>query len=125
MTSICFRIGLDLDDLIQVLSFEFFLSTFAKTADCQVIKDSSNIFLSDNNFHLIRLSKPSRMLSLLFFSNISSLCFPIITSFSHNLTKPEAVNYYHTALHLGCCSSPRSASDYPCISSYNVLMMVI
>ena len=22
----------------------------------------------------------------------------------------EAVNYYHKALHLGCCSSPRSAS---------------
>ena len=22
-----------------------------------------------------------------------------------------AVNYYHKALHLGCCSSPRSASD--------------
>ena len=24
--------------------------------------------------------------------------------------KLEAVNYYHKALHLGCCSSPRSAS---------------
>ena len=24
----------------------------------------------------------------------------------------EAVNYYHKALHLGCCSSPRSASDH-------------
>ena len=23
----------------------------------------------------------------------------------------EAVNYYHKALHLGCCSSPRSTSD--------------
>ena len=23
-----------------------------------------------------------------------------------------AVNYYHKALHLGCCSSPRSASAY-------------
>ena len=23
----------------------------------------------------------------------------------------EAVNYYHKALHLGCCSSPRSASE--------------
>ena len=23
---------------------------------------------------------------------------------------PEAVNYYHKAFHLGCCSSPRSAS---------------
>ena len=23
-----------------------------------------------------------------------------------------AVNYYHKALHLGCRSSPRSASDY-------------
>ena len=25
--------------------------------------------------------------------------------------KPEAVNYYNKALHLGCCSSPRSASE--------------
>ena len=25
--------------------------------------------------------------------------------------KLEAVNYYHKALHLGCCSSPRSASE--------------
>ena len=24
----------------------------------------------------------------------------------------SAVNYYHKALHLGCCSSPRSAADY-------------
>ena len=24
----------------------------------------------------------------------------------------EAVNYYHKALHLGCCSSPRSASAF-------------
>ena len=24
----------------------------------------------------------------------------------------EAVNYYHKVLHLGCCSSPRSVSDY-------------
>ena len=23
----------------------------------------------------------------------------------------SAVNYYHKALHLGCCSSPRSASE--------------
>ena len=23
----------------------------------------------------------------------------------------KAVNYYHKALHLGCCNSPRSASD--------------
>ena len=26
--------------------------------------------------------------------------------------KLEAVNYYHKALHLGCCSSPRSASGF-------------
>ena len=25
----------------------------------------------------------------------------------------NTVNYYHKALHLGCCSSPRSASAYP------------
>ena len=24
--------------------------------------------------------------------------------------EPEAVNYYHKALHLGCCNRPRSAS---------------
>ena len=28
------------------------------------------------------------------------------------LSEAEAVNYYHKAFHLGCCSSPRSASDY-------------
>ena len=50
MTSICFRIGLDLDGLILVLSFRIFLSTFVKIADFQGIKDSSDIFLSDNNF---------------------------------------------------------------------------
>ena len=27
-----------------------------------------------------------------------------------NSNRLEAVNYYHKALHLGCCSSPRSAS---------------
>ena len=26
--------------------------------------------------------------------------------------KLEVVNYYYKALHLGCCSSPGSASDY-------------
>ena len=31
-------------------------------------------------------------------------CFVIIVN-------DLAVNYYHKALHLGCCSSPRSASD--------------
>ena len=29
----------------------------------------------------------------------------------------KAVNYYHKALHLGCCSSPRSASAYKVIFS--------
>ena len=27
------------------------------------------------------------------------------------MTAAAAVNYYHKELHLGCCSSPRSASD--------------
>ena len=35
-------------------------------------------------------------------------CFVIIV----NGWKLPAVNYYHKTLHLGCCSSPRSASDY-------------
>ena len=30
-----------------------------------------------------------------------------------NSSRLEAINYYHKALHLGCCSSPRSASDVP------------
>ena len=29
-----------------------------------------------------------------------------------------AVNYYHKALHLGCCSSPRSASVHLIIRTY-------
>ena len=29
-----------------------------------------------------------------------------------DLFKISAVNYYHKVLHLGCCSSPRSASNF-------------
>ena len=32
-----------------------------------------------------------------------------------------AVNYYHKALHLGCCSSPRSASRNPGCNVFSVL----
>ena len=67
MTSICFGIKLDLDGLILVLSLEIFWSTFAKMVGFQSIKDSSDIFSSDINFPLIRLSKPSTMLSSLLF----------------------------------------------------------
>ena len=31
------------------------------------------------------------------------------------------VNYYHKALHLGCCSSPRSASD---IRGYDIYVII-
>ena len=36
----------------------------------------------------------------------------------------EAVNYYHKALHLGCCSSPRSASAFAYLncSSYQLIV---
>ena len=34
------------------------------------------------------------------------------TSKMERFVKLEAVNYYHKALHFGCCSSPRSASEY-------------
>ena len=30
---------------------------------------------------------------------------------SQRLPVPEAINYYHKVLHLGCYSSPKSASD--------------
>ena len=35
----------------------------------------------------------------------------------HQLTilTSEAVNYYHKSLDLGCCSSPKSASEHPTI----------
>ena len=62
-----FKIRLDLDGLVLVLSFEKFLSSFVKMADFQSIKDSSDIFLSDNSLHLIRLSKFSMMYSFFFF----------------------------------------------------------
>ena len=44
------------------------------------------------------------------FSSIIAL----VSVVSENISL-EAVNYYHKALHLGCCSSPRSASgnDHP------------
>ena len=56
MPSICFRIGLDLHGLVLVLSFEFFFLTFVKMADFQGNKDSSDIFLCDNNCPLIKSS---------------------------------------------------------------------
>ena len=34
-----------------------------------------------------------------------------------------AVNYYHKVLHLGCCSSPRSGSDFFIIVLPNVLFL--
>ena len=66
MMSVCFKIGLDLDDLIPGY------------------KNSPNIFLSGNNFLLIRLS--FTMLSLLF-SSICSLWFPITGTFTYSITK--------------------------------------
>ena len=60
MTSIYFRRELDLNSLTLVLKFEIFLSTFVEMADSQSIKDSTDIFLSTDNFPLMRL--PSMML---------------------------------------------------------------
>ena len=88
--SICFRIGLDFDGLILVLSFENFLSTFFKMAEFQGIKGSSDIFLSYNNFLLIRLSKPSTMLSLLFLWSLVSVK---ISTFIYSPTKFFIFNY--------------------------------
>ena len=31
---------------------------------------------------------------------------------SKNAESKNPINYYHKELHLGCCSSPRSASEY-------------
>ena len=50
MTSNCFRIGLNLDGLVLVLSFEIFSLTFVKMTDFQGINHFSDIFLSDNYF---------------------------------------------------------------------------
>ena len=36
----------------------------------------------------------------------------IVNGFCNIEDVVEAVNYYHEALHLGCCSSPRSPSQY-------------
>ena len=73
MTSICFRTSLDIDSLILVLSSEYcfcqyLLKSALKMAGWQGIKDSSDMFLSDNNSPTIkiRFSKASAMLSLFF-----------------------------------------------------------
>ena len=36
----------------------------------------------------------------------------------------QAVNYYHKALHLECCSSPRSASGTYCLSNIPLFRFV-
>ena len=56
MTSIFFRIGLELNGSILVLSFEIILSIFVKIEDFQGIKDSSDIFLLDNNFLIVSVN---------------------------------------------------------------------
>ena len=35
-----------------------------------------------------------------------------VNALRRHITKLKAANYYHKALHLGCCCSPRSASAY-------------
>ena len=96
MTSIYFRIRLDTDGIILILSFEVSLSTFIKMADFHGIKDSSDIFLPNNNFPLIQFSKPSAIFSLLFFqfmifgSQTGSLII-ILRSFSFLITRKSPV----------------------------------
>ena len=36
----------------------------------------------------------------------------LLVCLTKNCVTLPAVNYYHKALHLGCCSSPRSASAF-------------
>ena len=90
MTLSRFRVGLNLDGLFLVLSFQTFFQPLFKMADFQGIKDSSDIFLSYNNFPLIRLSKSSTMLSVF---SIYVLWFPIIRTFASNLTKVFIFDY--------------------------------
>ena len=86
MTSIYFRIELDLDGLILVFSFQIFLSTFVKMADFQGIKDSSDNFLSDITFSFYQTVYIFHDASFNFFS-IYSLWFPIIRTLTYNLMK--------------------------------------
>ena len=43
---------------------------------------------------------------------------PRWSSLGNNSQRLPAVNYYHKVLHLGCCSSPRSASEHSNIGRY-------
>ena len=44
----------------------------------------------------------------------TTICFPFLRKLNNKLSiiYYPTVIYYHKALHLGCCSSPRSASVY-------------
>ena len=88
MTSICFRIGLNLNGLTLALSFEIFQSIFFKATDFQGIKDSSLIFLKipTSNFPLIRLSRSN-------FFPINGLWFIIIKTSTYNLTNIFVFDY--------------------------------
>ena len=53
-----------------------------------------------------------------FFINLSAITEAYLGLLQHpngalcdNSQRLEAINYYHKALHLGCCSSSRSASE--------------
>ena len=80
--SLCFQNKIGFRWLLLVSSSGMFLSSFVKMAVFEgIIKDSSDIFLSDNSFPLIRLFKASTCF-LYFFSNLRSLVISIIRTFT-------------------------------------------
>ena len=79
------------------------------------------IIWSNNGYQLkIYLTVPwhcyKQKSEVLIFQNVSRTRGGSRTATTYKMERfviiAAAVNYYHKALHLGCCSSPRPASDY-------------
>ena len=85
-----------------------FLSCYFKRSPNAVLSEDF-VFLSVFLIHLVK--RCSLSLSILTFLCYLNLYWHLLLPEAELGLLQQAVSYYHKALHLGCCSSPRSASD--------------
>ena len=72
----------------------------------------NDLLLIKMNYNLLLMTQTLKETKVIIMAHKNNILYELVREFLS-----EAVNYYHKALHLGCCSSPRSASVYSWISS--------
>ena len=107
--------------------FEVFCEAFTNTLDCYASLKKKKIRSNHNKFMTKKLRKEVMRRYCLrnkynknytcencsSYKKQNNICTSILRDGSRTAAKSkmERFNYYHRALHLGCCSSSRSASD--------------